>query len=184
MTDSGVADSAEITASDYAAGGLVGYNTSNGTLNSVYATGIVDGTAGGVGGLVGYNKGSIALAYATGVVGNHSTRTVGGLVGNNEGSIATVYVAVVVQGATSATGALVGANAASSSITNAYYDTFITGAMPSIGNNYETGVDPHPMNATHPPTSPSTYVSFDFSPNGDWSIAPGQTPTLRHARAP
>jgi filamentous hemagglutinin family protein len=68
-------------------GGLVGYNYSVSISNS-YATGSVNGS-GNVGGLVGYNYGSISNGYATGSV--NGSGNVGGLVGYNYGSISNGY---------------------------------------------------------------------------------------------
>jgi hypothetical protein len=169
--------SGETTGSGYGVGGLVGYSTTVGILFGVDATGTVDGSGGGLGGLVGLNTGSIANAFATGTVGLATTHTAGGLIGNNAGSLFDVYAAGIVHGATTATGALIGANQTTSTITNAYYDALVTGALPSIGNNFKPGANPHSMNASHPPTSQSTYVGFDFS--AIWTISPGNLPTLR-----
>ena len=48
-----------------------------------------------VGGLVGYNEGAIAQAYAVGAV---SGQYVGGLAGNNSGTITQAYAAGAVSG--------------------------------------------------------------------------------------
>ena len=104
----------------YYVGGLVGYNA--GSIRNAYATGSVSSSSSDsryVGGLVGYNAGSISNAYATGSVSGYAY--VGGLAGWNDGSIDTAYAT----GSVSATyygGGLVGVN---------YYG--------SIGNAYATG---------------------------------------------
>jgi len=69
-------------------GGLVGYN--NGTITNSYATGSVTGSD-MVGGLVGYNynSGTITNSYATGSV--TGTNPAGGLVGYNGGTITNSY---------------------------------------------------------------------------------------------
>ncbi len=171
--------SGEVTGADYAAGGLVGYNTSAATLSSVDATGTVDGTAGGEGGLVGYNLGSITNAYATGNVGIATTHTVGGLIGNNAGGTVTnVYAAGHVTGAATK-GALFGANGASATLTNGYYDALVTGSLAAIGNNANAAAHPVALNASRSPTDQASYAGFDFS--AIWMIAAGQTPTLRGA---
>jgi filamentous hemagglutinin family protein len=72
-----------VNGSDYV-GGLVGYN--NGTIINAYATVSVTGNN-YVGGLVGYNNGTIINAYATGSVTGTSGTNVGGLVGYNNGTI-------------------------------------------------------------------------------------------------
>jgi len=73
-------------------GGLVGWND-GGTIKQSYATGTVTNTSDGsadVGGLIGYNTGTVMQTYATGAVtGNGS---VGGLVGYNyRGSVTSSY---------------------------------------------------------------------------------------------
>ena len=69
-------------------GGLVGYN--EGTIRACYATGNATGTGNDVGGLVGYNEGTISACYATGDVSGSSS--VGGLVGwNGGGTISACY---------------------------------------------------------------------------------------------
>ena len=60
-------------------GGLVGYNS--GTVKNCYSTGSISGAI-GVGGLVGYNSGTVQSCYTTGnVTGDHMFA--GGLVGYN-----------------------------------------------------------------------------------------------------
>ena len=96
-------------------GGLVGWN--NGTISDCYATGVVTG-GDDVGGLVGFNwHGTISNCYATGAVtgGNN----LGGLVGENVfGTISNCYATGVVTGGDSSyyLGGLVGYN---------YYGTII-----------------------------------------------------------
>uniref|UniRef100_A6VSI9 Filamentous haemagglutinin family outer membrane protein n=1 Tax=Marinomonas sp. (strain MWYL1) TaxID=400668 RepID=A6VSI9_MARMS len=91
-------------------GGLVGYN--NGTISNAYATGTVTGTD-YVGGLVGYNNGTISNAYATGTV--TGTDYVGGLVGQQytKGTTINAYATGAVVGSTGSgqyAGGLVGDN--------------------------------------------------------------------------
>ena len=86
-------------------GGLVGWN--NGTIIQSYATGAVLGT-GYVGGLVGVNwRGTISQSYATGAV--LGTGYVGGLVGYNNGIISQSFATGAILGAYSV-GGLVGVN--------------------------------------------------------------------------
>ncbi|GAH67335.1 unnamed protein product, partial [marine sediment metagenome] len=72
-------------------GGLVGLSNAAATISDAYASGAVTGTGSGVdvGGLVGYNSGTITRTYATGAV--TGSLVVGGLVGHNEGSIANSF---------------------------------------------------------------------------------------------
>ena len=76
-------------------GGLVGWNDTDGRITASYATGVVrdDGTNGSIGGLVGYNKGSIVASHVTGgTITIWSSEAIGGLVGSNYGSISASYV--------------------------------------------------------------------------------------------
>ena len=76
-------------------GGLVGFNF--GTITSSYATGSVSGLGlANLGGLVGHNGGTISSAYATGAVSG--SRYVGGLVGSNGGTITNTYASGAVTG--------------------------------------------------------------------------------------
>jgi uncharacterized repeat protein (TIGR02543 family) len=69
-------------------GGLVGNNTSSGTVNDSYALGNVSGTD-QVGGLVGLNGGTVNRSYAAGEVSG--TTGTGGLVGVNTGTVTDAY---------------------------------------------------------------------------------------------
>jgi len=86
-----------VSGSEYV-GGLVGYN--GGTVTNSYATGSVSGSE-YVGGLVGGNDdGTVTNSYATGSVNGASGSTfVGGLVGLNEGSVSNSYATGSVSGA-------------------------------------------------------------------------------------
>ena len=77
----------------YSIGGLVGWN--GGTVIHCYCTGTVSGHQ-FVGGIVGSNGGSIANSYITGAVrGNYG---VGGLVGHNGGAVTGCYSTGLVMG--------------------------------------------------------------------------------------
>ncbi|TXI23200.1 MAG: filamentous hemagglutinin N-terminal domain-containing protein, partial [Roseateles sp.] len=112
-------------------GGLVG-SASAGSISNAYATGSVTGTT-FVGGLVGSNVGSISNVYATSSVTGNGP--VGGLAGTNSGSISNAYATGRVTGANVVNaGGLVGSNTgASSSISNAYWDSASTGRIKDIG---------------------------------------------------
>jgi hypothetical protein len=103
-------DDTSVSGSGDFVGGLVGFNF--GSLSGSHSTGSVSGD-GYVGGLAGYNPGEIGQCYsASDVIGNRFT---GGLVGNNGGgdfgigSIANSYSTGTVAGINS-TGGLVGFN--------------------------------------------------------------------------
>ena len=90
-------------------GGLVGWNS--GTISACYATGTVTGSANNVGGLVGGNSnGTIGACYATGDA--NGSNQVGGLVGWNNfaGTISACYATGAASGA-SQVGGLMGFNA-------------------------------------------------------------------------
>jgi hypothetical protein len=98
----------------YDVGGLVGYNS--GTIMDCYLTGSVTGYL-EVGGLVGMNSGTVTACYATGDV-NGSDLCVGGLVGVNGGTISDCYSTGSVKGG-NFVGGLVGENY-EGTITNCY----------------------------------------------------------------
>ncbi|HNV97545.1 MAG TPA: GLUG motif-containing protein, partial [bacterium] len=99
--------SASVTGT-YDVGGLVGFNA--GTITDSYATGNVNTgitTIDLVGGLVGYNYGDISSSYATGNVGGDDY--IGGLVGGTDnGNISNSFATGDVTGADLAVGGLLG----------------------------------------------------------------------------
>ncbi|MGA2916218.1 MAG: GLUG motif-containing protein [Sedimentisphaerales bacterium] len=120
----------------YSVGGLVGYN--RGTITSCYATGIVTAMSHKIGGLVGWNsQGTISDCYATCAVTGNICPDVGGLVGENRGgTIAGSYATGAVTGGESV-GGLVGLN------NYAYKDAIISGCYTTgivIGNGYVGGL--------------------------------------------
>jgi hypothetical protein len=89
-------------------GGLIGCNA-NGTVSNCYATGYVTGAIEAIGGLVGQNwDGIVSNCYATGNVSG--TWSVGGLVGWNHGTVIDSHSTSSVFGQSSI-GGLVGASA-------------------------------------------------------------------------
>jgi len=92
---------------DWYVGGLVGEN--RGTVEMSYATGMVSGEN-IVGGLVGLSRGTVSNSYAAGDV-NGDLNFVGGLVGENrEGTVSSSYATGVVSGDNLYVGGLVGWN--------------------------------------------------------------------------
>ncbi len=116
------AEGGSVSAGHNRIGGLVGYN--EGTISNCYATASVSGED-EVGGLAGCNRGTISNCYATGSVSGSSF--IGGLVGCNEGTISNCHATGSVSGS-SATGGLVGIN---SELPGAFYGT--------ISNCYAAG---------------------------------------------
>jgi len=94
VKDLGIVD-VNITGSGSNVGGLVGYN--DGSITNSYSTGMVSGD-GSVGGLVGINLyGSVTQCYSSGSV-NGNSDFVGGLVGRNEGTMTHCYSTGAVSG--------------------------------------------------------------------------------------
>ena len=87
-------------------GGLMGYN--GGTISACYATGDASGSGSAIGGLVGFNTSTISACYATGDASGASN--VGGLVGGNSGTISACYATGNANGSDRAIGGLVGYN--------------------------------------------------------------------------
>jgi hypothetical protein len=85
-------------------GGLVGYNY--GTISNCYSTGTVSGIDGSAytGGLAGYNYGTISNCYSTGTVsGIDGSAYTGGLAGYNYGTISNCYSTGTVSGGSNST---------------------------------------------------------------------------------
>ena len=112
--------------SDLYVGGVVGYN--EGTVESCYNMGTVSGDS-YVGGVVGYNRGTVESCYNTGSVSGNSY--VGGVVGTNRGTVENCYNTGTVSGA-SQVGGVVGSNDAGT-VQNCYN----TGSV--NGSRYYTG---------------------------------------------
>jgi hypothetical protein len=103
-------------------GGLLGWN--DGTISNSYSTVTVSGAGNAIGGLLGLNEwGTVKNSYSTGAVSG--TDYVGGLLGNNfHGTVSNSYSTGAVTGQEKV-GGLVGA---------------IYGANPTITNSYSTGL--------------------------------------------
>jgi len=102
-------------------GGLVGYN--GGTVSNCHAMGNITGDL-DIGGLVGCNEGTVSNCYATGsVTGNFA---VGGLVGTNWGTVSNSYSSGNIAG-NRCVGGLVGVNGPEKSVSNSYSTGNVTG---------------------------------------------------------
>ncbi len=124
---------ADVTATGWAVGGLVGY--SEGTINNSYVTGNVNGYS-SVGGLVAFNYGPISNSYARGNVEGtkSSTSYVGGLVGENYKAISNSYSTGNVTSAGNTVGGFIGENAANPfSVSNSYSTGTVSGVGIFIG---------------------------------------------------
>ncbi|MHB0990509.1 MAG: beta strand repeat-containing protein [Burkholderiales bacterium] len=149
-------------------GGLVGYNF--GTISNTYATGSVTGSSNYVGGLVGVNYGTISNAYATGSVTGSST--VGGLVGNNPGTISNAYATGSVTGS-SAVGGLVGNNVGT--ISNAFWNSSVNSTGVGGTLTGATGLSTALLQTSAP------FLNAGWSMYGTskiWGQAAGAAPTL------
>ncbi|WP_320054788.1 MBG domain-containing protein [uncultured Acetobacteroides sp.] len=148
-------------------GGLVGYNTTQSTVSSSYATGTVSGND-AVGGLVGDNYHStVSNSYATATVSG--TTSIGGLVGNNESgsSINNSYASGTTPG-TSYTGGLAGNNS-NSTVSYSFWDNTKVPTSNGVGSGAST--------ATMKAQNTFTAATWDFveeSTNGTadiWAIS-------------
>jgi len=104
-------------------GGLVGYN--RGTITNCFCSGSVTGYQ-CVGGLVAFNNGSISNCYAIGRISGEEY-SIGGLVGYNfyDGTISNCYAIGCVSGTGAYTGGLVGTN--DGTISNCYATASVLG---------------------------------------------------------
>lgn len=117
-----VMNNGKIIGSNYAVGGIAGYNY--GDITNAYNKGTITSSSQYVSGITGYNYGNINNVYNSGdVTGTFYT---GGIAGYYaKGSITNVYNIGNITGKTSYVGGIVGTAAASSgAITNAYYALF------------------------------------------------------------
>ena len=115
----------DVTSDDDRVGGLVGWNL--GTVTDSYATGSVEGDD-KVGGLVGRNAGTVEDSYATGSV--EGGERVGGLVGDNRGPVTESYATGSVEG-DNEVGGLAGGN--SDTVTQSYATGSVAGDFPVGG---------------------------------------------------
>ena len=158
----------------YDVGGLIGSTTGAGsTIDDVYVSGSITSTGfESVGGLAGYNSGTISNVYSTAnVTTSTDVNYVGGLVGYNVGTINDTYSSGLVSAGAGSTnvGGLIGYNGRT--VTNSFWDTTTSGQSTSAGG---TG-DP-----TATLLSSTTYSSAGWSigtdPTADtWVILTGQT---------
>ena len=102
-------------------GGLIGKNTSTGSLTAGYNTGVIDASnSSNVGGIVGNNEGIVKEVFNT-IAGNGSVKgnvNVGGLIGTNSGTLSNAYSTSSVEG--NVVGNVVGNNNKNSTVINVY----------------------------------------------------------------
>ncbi len=121
-------------------GGIVGFNT--GSIVASHATGLaVGGVESNVGGLVGRNRGVVADSYAIVSAKCHDRSNIGGLVGHNTGSIADSYATGIV-GCLSdgcSAGGLVGRNAKSGNERGIITASYATSEVVGGGESSSSG---------------------------------------------
>ena len=125
---------AAITGNNYV-GGVVGY-ISGSHITSCYVTGIVSGTF-QLGGIAGYNGGTITNCYMSGTVTNSGSFETGGIAGFNYLTITKCYMSGSVTSTSSSVGGIAGVS--EGIITNCYevgsvHGTFQIGGV--VGYNY------------------------------------------------
>lgn len=167
-------------------GGLVGSNAAGGTIRQSYATGDVLGTwsSPGAGGLAGFNGGTIVQSYATGDVtyephmcapgwGCGST-SAGGLVSRNDGTISESFATGNADFERDPTqvGGIVAVNNGSIA-DNVYWDKDTS--LAAAGVAWGTSTPAASGLTTAQMTDRSSFVGFDFGPNGAWAMPVGAT---------
>ncbi|MFC0214609.1 S-layer homology domain-containing protein [Paenibacillus chartarius] len=194
---------ADVTASLYYGGGLIGYN--DGGISESYATGNVSGTGyvGGLagvsiageiyrsyakgdvsagdrpaGGLIGYNEnGMVSQTYATGDVSGSGA--VGGLVGMTDfGYVGHSYATGSIEGPAGYSGGLIGSNNGGTN-EHLYWDAETTGRLSACGfDNDYGGICTGTGLTTAQALSQASYPGLDFT--AAWFMVDGSTrPFLR-----
>jgi hypothetical protein len=149
-------------------GGLVGYNY--GSISNSYSTGNVNGSS-YVGGLVGFNGGPLTNTYSSGGTVSGAS-TVGGLVGSNFGRVNTSYSTNAVVGGANSGGLLGWNEMGPSFITNSFWNTQTSGRTASAGSLASSGLTTAQMQQQ------SNFTGWDFA--NTWTGYNGFTnPLLR-----
>ena len=172
--------------------------TNQGMIRACYATGAVSSSARlpssiGIGGLVGYNLGTITASYTIVTVSNSSTGGTGGLVGSNDGAIIASYAAGLVDKSLVTSGASMAAGLAGSGLhtvistpRDSYWDTETTGQTASAGSSNTDGKTTVELQT--PITYTGIYTNWNVDVDGDgnadnpWDFGSDtQYPVLRFA---
>ena len=161
-----------------AVGGLAGYN--GGRITQSYATGSIYAPGDGyVGGLVGFNSqsASITQSYATGSVNADRGGTAGGLVGTNSGSVTQSFSTGAVSAIGGTAGGVGGDNYLGSFGKDVYWNAQTSGMTVAVGGAPPPDTAPPPSNGltTTQMSSPTSFVGYDFGPNGVWAMPAGAT---------
>lgn len=166
------------------AGGLAGWTQDGAAITYSYVTGEVTATRGSgfgmfarssVGGLVGYNEGTITNSYATGDVealASSGTLSVGGLVGEIPAfagaSVSKSYSTGSVTGLTGGSalvGGFIGFRGNTSIASDNFWDTSSSGTSTGVGSGSATGV-----------VGRTTSQLQDLATYTNWAITNGWTP--------
>jgi hypothetical protein len=146
-------------------GGLAGWNA--GTIRYCYTTGNVYGATGSVGGLVGTNSGSVSNSYSVARVGD-GTANGGGLIGSNQAQVSYTYAGGPVDAPVYSGGLLIWNSGFE--IQFSYWDRHATGQTGSAGGE---GLPTTAM------LQQASFFNWDF--NNIWTIIEGATyPYLRN----
>ncbi|MGF6408411.1 filamentous hemagglutinin N-terminal domain-containing protein [Paraburkholderia sp. MM5482-R1] len=164
-------------------GGLIGADSGN--IRQSFATGNVAANGGTAGGLVGQLDGFVSQSYATGSV-TAQQGAVGGLVGENLGYIEQSFATGHLQ-APDGRGGVAAVNILSNFIaSDVFWDTQTTGTtIPVVSVGYGGTVGFAQGLTTAQMGVPSSFVGYDFGPNGVWVMPAGAThPLLRWQLGP
>jgi hypothetical protein len=112
--------------------GLFGEVKSESSIENVGLEDVDVTGRGVVGGLVGYNLGTVDGSYVTGSVSSSIT-DVGGLVGGNHGTVTGSYATVNVSGGSGDVGGLLGYNDGDGSVTESYATGNVSGSFKKVG---------------------------------------------------
>jgi filamentous hemagglutinin family protein len=148
-------------------GGLVGQNA--GLIERSAANVSVGGLASYLGGLVGENDGTITQCYETGQINSQHPSLPGGLVGFNTGTISQSFAAGKLVGDGQVTPpAIAGYNTGTVAADN-YWDVQKTGTSDGGGAPPSNGLTTAQMSRS------ASFVGWDFSAGGAWSMPAGAT---------
>ena len=152
------------------AGGLIGWNAIGARVINSYANGDIRGDF-PVGGLIGFNRGSIINGYAT---GNVSGNGAGGLVGNNQLPTAMITNSYAASNVSGIGGGLVSDNVGV--ISASYWDAETSGLQGSHGSGHTT------RRMQLPTMAVGIFEAWD---DADWDFGNSeQYPILKYAPGP
>lgn len=163
------------------AGLIAVQNMAGGTIIDSFATGTINAANATVGGLVAINSGTISQSYASVTIS--AAQQAGALVGSNFGSVSGVFANGSVTATTA--GGLIGFNSApAGSITNAYWDSQLSGVAIGCGLSSTDCTGPIGLTTTQTRQAGS-FTGFSIDSTGGqtlpWRIYEGSTTPLLKA---